>query len=118
MRKGNKDGLRITLRDLEKGTEFSYEHLRKVCAGEPVVSEECNRDICRFLKLNEEEMWHLAKAEKFRRKNPEVMPSVLVPQDASLKECWSDLTRQQKQQIVEIAKGMATMNRAQKAIAS
>jgi hypothetical protein len=118
MRKGDKDGMRITLRDLEKATEFSYEHLRKVCAGEPVVSEECNADICRVLKLDEAEMWALAKAEKFQRKNPEVHPSVLVPQDATLRACWSDLTRAQKQQILDIAKGMATQNRALKQLAS
>jgi hypothetical protein len=117
MRKGDHRGNRITLRDLERGTSFSYEHLRKVVAGEPVVSEECNIAICKFLGLDADAMWHLAKSEKLRKRHPEFAPSILAPADTTLRELWSELTKDQRNQLLDIAKGMAQQNRVTRQLA-
>jgi transcriptional regulator with XRE-family HTH domain len=117
MKKGkpDKDGVRrkVTRRQLARGIGKSYEHIRKVLQGEPVLSEEFNAAVCKFFGLDEQEMWRIAFAEKLQKRNPRaVAPSVLAPQDNTLRKIWDELTRDQRAQLLEIAKGMHQMNRA------
>ncbi len=55
---------RLTLRQLSQATNFSYEHIRKVAAGHPLLSRACNAAICNAVGLDEVEFWQLAVAEK------------------------------------------------------
>jgi hypothetical protein len=102
---------RITRRQLEKGARYSYEHLRKILAGEAVASEECNAAICRFLGLDEHEMWQIARAEKLRHKHPDIASRILAPADTALREVWNELTQEQKLQLKKLAEGMAAQNK-------
>ncbi len=54
----------LNLRDLERLTGYSYEHVRKVWTGMVVMSRELNDKLCAVLGLDAEVMWGLAAAER------------------------------------------------------
>lgn len=60
------DAQELTLRNLEKLTSYSYEHIRKVVSGIPCGSRAFNREVCKLLGLNENDLWRIALSEKPR----------------------------------------------------
>jgi hypothetical protein len=101
------------LKRLKKRVPFSYEHLRKIMRGEPVVSEECNLALCKALNLDVKAMWELAQVEKLRKRNPHLATLTVLEPDESLRDVWTKLTREQRQQIAAIARGMLLQNELQ-----
>lgn len=93
----------VTLRDLEKVTEFSYEHMRKIRAGRPLLSKEVCDMICEHLGLDKKAMWALVEVEKMKNKFGEVPAELIPPADDRLKQYWGVLTRDEKSEIVAIA---------------
>src|SRR5262249_28980711 len=98
----------MSRRDLEKKTNYSYEHIRKVLRGLPLMSEQFNIDICKELDLNPDETWQLALREKFQSKGL----AVTLPGDPRLKAAWADLPNVERESIIKIAEGMAEAWRA------
>jgi hypothetical protein len=100
----------MDLRALEAAANYSYEHLRKILSGEPVVSGDCNEAICLALGLDVNRMWELATREKAQRRYPHLTRTILCPEDGRLREAWRDLTSDQKNRLVIIALGMSAEN--------
>jgi hypothetical protein len=103
---------RWTMRDLQKRTNYSYEHIRKVLRGLPLMSEKFNVDVCGVLGLDSRAMWELALREKLEGKFGSI-GSMLLPDGAqALKSAWAELTEEQKAQVSDFATQLANANRA------
>jgi transcriptional regulator with XRE-family HTH domain len=60
---------RLTAADLANTTGYSYEQVRRVLKGEPIVSDQLNGLLCARLSLDVASMWALALHEKSIRKH-------------------------------------------------
>lgn len=100
----------IKLRDIQKKTGFSYEHLRKIRAGRSVLSKEVSDAICKELGLDPKAMWEIARVEKLQNRYGQI-PAVLVsvPDDRA-KRGWPLLTREQQQEVIAMIEMMARRN--------
>jgi hypothetical protein len=103
--------LDISIRDLARkkpaGTGYSYEHLRKICSGQPAHSEDCNHEIARVLKLDEAELWTVATREKIRRSYPgEDVAQLVAPDDQRMRKVWARLTPEHQVQLAVMAEGL------------
>jgi hypothetical protein len=68
----------MSTRTLAKLTGLSYEHLRKLLQGQPIVTKSVNQLISKHLDLNEERLWTIAQRERMIQKFGEsVTASVL-----------------------------------------
>src|SRR4051812_46223387 len=102
----------MTRRDLEKAIDYSYEHIRKVVSGLPLMSEDFNDKVCRVLELDAPAMWAIAQGEKLKRTYGSI-PTVALPTNR-LKELWSELSADDQAAIMTIAEGMAARRRAER----
>jgi len=58
----------ITAADLAALTGYSYEQLRRILKGEPIVSDQLNQLLCSRLALDPSAMWSVALHEKAMRR--------------------------------------------------
>jgi hypothetical protein len=104
-------GTPVNLRWLERmtktsGAPYSYEHLRKVLAGEPVQSAECNAVICRIFKLDETKMWIVAQAEKSLRRFGPAPVQMAAPDDNVMRTLWPKLTEAEQDNVRRYVEGL------------
>ena len=83
----------MSCRDLEKalkdrGKDHSYEHIRRIAVGAPIVSDRFNHDVCEILNLREDGMWQLAQRDKFAQRSKPVSET-----DPSVRQAWVDLSQ-------------------------
>ena len=104
---GTKQAGPITIRQLSAAVGSSYEHVRKVLTGEPVVSPSLNQKLCEFLRLDVQEMWRLAAREKTRRRFGDLALRELEgPKDKRFSALWERLGETDKRRLLEIAEIM------------
>ena len=108
--KENSTGAPITIREASRRTGYSYEHIRKVVGGEPVVSQEFNEDLCKLLSLDAREMWNIALREKVQRRFKGVPAPLQPPADDFFTSNWSKLTPENIETLRQMAQGMILMN--------
>jgi hypothetical protein len=106
-------GRPITLRQLATHLGRSYEHCRKIVSGEPSISEEMNRDLCRVLHLDPSEMWTVAQREKVARRYPSFAPG--TPPKGELAQLWPLLTPRQKTALLGLVRSMVAAPKATEA---
>jgi hypothetical protein len=107
----NAKGHPLTIRQLEKELDYSYEHIRKVVQGEPVVSRLLNDKLCDILLLNRDAMWDLAQKEKMERKfGPEII--AMSAPDSSLQTLWSQLSKESKKRVANLVRALADADSA------
>jgi transcriptional regulator with XRE-family HTH domain len=99
----------VTIRELARRLDYSYEHVRKVVRGEPVVSPEMNEKICKALHLNQAQMWAIAEREKAVRKIDQI-PLEHRPIPTELAQSWGRLTGDQQQKILALVRGWLVEN--------
>ena len=104
-------GENLTRRGLERllaenGTPYSYEHIRKMLAGEPVASEECNEAVCAILGLDAEKFWAQAQAEKSIRRFGTGVTRMAAPNDARMRELWERLDETDRNSMIQWAEGV------------
>jgi hypothetical protein len=110
---GNRQGKTFSIRDLANALGFSYEHVRRVWTGWPVVSKDFNAELCKLLGgLDENEMWEIAEREKQQRIANRLQSDIRPPSDDRLIELWGELTADEKRQLVRVAEGMLVMRHA------
>jgi hypothetical protein len=102
---------RITIRSLERSIGFSYEHIRKVTSGIPVMSQAFNEQVCKVVGLDADRMWQIAVREKAERRHGGVI-SAMLPNDSRLTEVWGELSSVEQERVVRIAQAFADANRA------
>jgi len=103
----NSFGRPISIRELSKAVQRSYEQARKVYNGEPVVGSELNREICRVLNLDETAMLALAQREKSERKFRElgIPTTAAVPNELS--NAWTRLSAAKRVLLQQVAASLA-----------
>jgi hypothetical protein len=111
--KDNAQGVPVTIRMIERATQYSYEHIRKVVKNMPVVSRDFNDALCAYLGLDSDKMWSIAEGEKFHRKFEHATVAYMPPADSFFKENWSKLTGSDIQRLRTIIEGMVAANESQ-----
>ena len=108
----NAQGRPLKIRELAAMTGFSYEHIRKLWMGKHdgqrfSLSRECNDLLCEALGLNKDAMWTLAEQEKFSQKAGYI-PVQLVddPEGRELTSFWYELSSEQHQMILQMARAL------------
>jgi hypothetical protein len=82
------------MREVGREIGYSYEHVRKVVAGEVTFTQEFNDALCAELGLNAKSMWELAQNEKLRAKYGN-LPSKL-PKDDRVESIWNAMNTVQR----------------------
>src|SRR4051794_33310902 len=62
------DARHVTAAELANITGYSYEQLRRILKGEPIVSDQLNQLLCSRLALDPSAMWSVALHEKAMRR--------------------------------------------------
>lgn len=109
----NRLGRPLMIRELARHIGASYEHIRKIVNGDPVVSREFSDALCSALGLDVEKMWELARYEKLMKKFKQVPLSVAMPPDMRFTDLWNRLTDEQKLKLFRIAEVYAMENDAE-----
>jgi transcriptional regulator with XRE-family HTH domain len=101
---------RYTIRELAGLTGYTYEHIRKIVSGAPVVSEELNEQLAEILGFDGKELWRQAMREKLQHRYPDIPTVDLLPGDRRMADLWVQLTAEQREKLVTIAAGWAAEN--------
>jgi len=73
----------MSTRDLAKLTGLSYEHLRKLLQGQPIVTKPVNQLIAKHLDLSEDRLWTIAQRERMIQKFGEAVTASVLEGTAS-----------------------------------
>jgi hypothetical protein len=95
------------------GHAYSYEHIRKIASGLPMMSQKFNEDVCFVLGLNAAEMWAVAEREKMKQRYGATAPSAL-PADPRLRTAWAQLTPADHERVIKFAEGIAAERSAER----
>lgn len=97
---------RYNRRHLKELTGFSYEHIRKVCAGLPIMSEQFNDKVCGVLGIDPVEMWQIALREKIDLNGPSYRQQFA--------DVWDTLSIEDQARVLKIAVGIAEQRAVEK----
>lgn len=92
--------------------QFSYEHVRKIVGGLPLMSEKFNDEVCKALHLDPAAMWQVALREKMARSGAD-LTAMMMP-DPRLKDFWAELSKDDRERLLSIAQGMVETRRAER----
>jgi hypothetical protein len=95
---------RKSMREVGRNIDYSYEHVRKVMAGQVTFTREFNNALCSELGLNAEEMWQLAQNEKLRAKYGN-LPAQL-PKDVRVEQIWGAMNNVQKEAWIAMGEAL------------
>lgn len=111
----NPTGEVLTIRETARRLGYSYEHVRKVYNGDPVVSIEFNEAICGLLGLDKDKMWRMAQLEKLQQRFGVPESDLLPPKNKKFEAVWEQLTSDDHRELLVIAEGMLLARRAKEA---
>jgi transcriptional regulator with XRE-family HTH domain len=103
----------LSIRDLAAKLDITYEHVRRITRGEGVPSKFVLKAVCEALGLNFKEAEKLATADRIQKKYGDV-PLELAgkePELEPLERVWSELSEEQKRNILSMAQAWARSNR-------
>jgi hypothetical protein len=104
-------GDRKSMRQVGREIGYSYEHVRKIVAGEVTFTKEFSDALSRSLGLQPESMWQLAQTEKLRKRFEGADLPVAFPKDTRLKEIWQGLNDVQRDAWIKIGEGWMQANK-------
>lgn len=96
----------LSIREVARRLGYSYEHVRKVYNGEPVVSVEFNAAICKLLGLNADIMWRQARLEKLKDRFGIPEGELLPPDNKKFAAVFEQLPDDKKKELLMVAEGM------------
>lgn len=106
---------RLGVRTLSQTVGRSYEHIRKLAMGDPVVSRSLNKALCEVLHLSESEMWAKARKEKaLARYGADSLAGVLDSQGQAFFALWGRLERRDRAILTRVAEGLAGVRRRER----
>ena len=105
---GNPQGRPVTIRELSQAAGRSYELCRVILRGRPIVSREFNEAVCRYLGLDEPDLWRIAVLEKARRRFGATERQITIPPDPRLERAWSRLGKGDREKVIRIAEKLAS----------
>ena len=101
---------RKSMREVSRNIGYSYEHLRKVLAGELTFTKPFSDALSQELGLDASQMWALAQTLKLRKKFEGANLPLDFPRDTRIKEIWAALTEAQRDAWIKVGQGWAQAN--------
>lgn len=93
----------VTAAELASVTGYSYEQLRRVLKGEPIVSDQLNQLLCSRLALDPSTMWSVALHEKALRRFSSQPPGVEpVEEQTRLLAGFARLSESDKRRVLKL----------------
>jgi hypothetical protein len=102
---------RKSMREVGRNIGYSYEHVRKVIAGEVTFTKEFSDALSKELGLDSEAMWSLAQTQKIRKKFEGAELPVELPKDTRVRDIWQGLNDVQRDAWIKIGEGWMQANR-------
>ena len=87
---------RRSMREIGRNISYSYEHVRKVVAGELTFTREFSDALCDSLGLDSEEMWKLAQSLKLKKRFEGADIPVELPKDDRVRALWQQMNAVQR----------------------
>jgi ribosome-binding protein aMBF1 (putative translation factor) len=107
------DAKGVSIEDLAREMDITYEHARRLSRGEAVPSVLLLKSVCNRLKLDFTEMNRIAVADKIRQKYGDV--AVLLagrkPDMEGMERLWDKLTHEQKETLTTTAQSLVKQNK-------
>ena len=107
----------FTIMQLSVLVDYSYEHIRKILAGKPVVSFALNEQLADVLGLDAQTLWMAAEREKASAKLQR-RSGGRSADDAKLADLWSRLDKPSRQRLLRYAEALAVTVDAEKVVGS
>jgi hypothetical protein len=101
---------RKSMREIGRNIGYSYEHVRKVVAGELTFTKEFNDALCAELGIDADAMWKLSQAERLRRKFVGAEFETDVPKDPRLQEVWDALDATGREALIQIGRQLVLVS--------
>lgn len=101
---------RKSMREIGRKVGYSYEHVRKVVAGELTFTQEFSDALCEELGLDAQQMWRLAQTEKLRARYEGADFEADVPKDPRLKEIWDALDATGREALIQIGRQLVLVS--------
>jgi hypothetical protein len=101
---------RKSMREIGRNVGYSYEHVRKVVAGELTFTKEFNDALCAELGIDAGAMWTLAQSERLRRKFAGAEFETDVPKDPRLREIWTALDATGREALIQIGRQLVLVS--------
>jgi plasmid maintenance system antidote protein VapI len=101
---------RKSMRQVGREIGFSYEHVRKIVAGEVTFTRAFSDALSQNLGLDPDSMWQLAQTEKLKKRFHGAELPVEFPKDTRVKEIWNGLNDVQRDAWIKIGEGWAQAN--------
>jgi transcriptional regulator with XRE-family HTH domain len=105
----------VSIRDLSVKLETTYEHVRRIVRGEGVPSKFLLKLICDHLGLEYREVEREAMTDRVERKFGGSLPPDILgkrnPELDPIERAWTNLTEEQKHDLVSMAKSWSQRNR-------
>jgi hypothetical protein len=101
---------RRSMREIGRNIGYSYEHVRKVVAGELTFTREFSDALCAELGMDADAMWKLSQAERLRRKFAGAEFETDVPKDPRLKEIWDALDATGREALIQIGRQLVLVS--------
>jgi len=93
----------VTAAELASVTGYSYEQLRRVLKGEPIVSDQLNQLLCSRLALDASTMWSVALHEKALRRFSSQPPGIEpVEEQTRLLAGFARLSESDKRRVLKL----------------
>src|SRR5579884_3289142 len=102
----------VSIRDLARKLEITYEHARRLARGEAVPSSYLLKAVCAYLKLPYEELQNIATSDRIRKKYG-TLPLELTgknPELDPIERAWPYLTDDQKKTLITLAQALVQQN--------
>lgn len=99
------------------GKTYSYEHIRKIISGLPVMSEHFNEIVCDVLGLDKAAMWQSALQAKSRSGSRSAMIASSMAASApteDLRAAWAELTPDDCARATRFIEGLAEQRKAER----
>ena len=87
---------RKSMREIGRNIGYSYEHVRKVVAGELTFTREFSDALCHSLGLDSDEMWKLAQSLKLKKRFEGADIPVEFPKDDRVRTLWQQMNAVQR----------------------
>src|SRR4029450_1246138 len=101
---------RRSMREIGRNIGYSYEHVRKVVAGELTFTREFSDALCAELGMDADAMWKLSQAERLRRKFAGAEFETDIPKDPRLKEIWDALCATGREALIQIGRQLVLVS--------
>jgi hypothetical protein len=84
------------MREIGRNIGYSYEHVRKVVAGELTFTKEFNDALCAELGIDADAMWKLAQSLKLKKRFEGADIPVEMPKDDRVRTLWHQMNAVQR----------------------